>query len=132
MRSESAGTTVSLQNRRKLVVATIDLRAHLIIFVFASFRGDSKMKHSRKSHPPNCRHCGKRFPEPSLETRRQCKMCGKEMARTCIYEHQRWHCPKNKTKNQRTFHKKQCRHCKRFFHEKSLSRHVRTHSKKNK
>ena len=52
------------------------------------------MKRSHPHHPPrSCRHCGKRSPEPSLETRRRCRYCSKEMARQCIYEHQRWHCP---------------------------------------
>ncbi|HIA39036.1 MAG TPA: hypothetical protein EYN86_05990, partial [Planctomycetes bacterium] len=33
-------------------------------------------------HSCACRFCGKRAPEPRLETRRRCPKCKKEMART--------------------------------------------------
>ena len=143
MRAESA---LAIQNTgMKCIVSTINAllrRTHVAVStispvasldrasgVFPAFV--KNMSHSKSQHhPPHCRHCGKRSPEPSLETRRRCKHCGKEMARTCIYEHQKFHCPKNKNKKQRSFRKKQCPQCKRFFHEKSLSRHVRSHSKK--
>ena len=89
---------------------------------------------SRHSHNPHqCKFCGKRAPEPRLETRRTCPYCKKELARQCVYEHMKWHCPKNPhRKKKRTFKKKLCPDCGKKIHEKSFSRHRRSHSKKKK
>lgn len=61
-----------------------------------------------------------------------CPHCGKEFNRTCLYEHMKWHCPRNPAIKKRSFKKKKCAVCKRNFHEKSFSRHVKTHSKQKK
>ena len=84
------------------------------------------------AHPANCKYCGKRSPEPDLTNRRRCNLCGKEMARQCIYEHKKYHCKKNSKKTKRSFKKKKCSICWKSLHEKSMSRHMKTHSKKNK
>ena len=92
------------------------------------------MKRSGQTHHHGhhrCRKCGARTPEPKLD-RRVCKHCKKEFNRTCLYEHQKWHCSKNPHRKTRTFSKKKCPHCKKLIHEKSLSRHVKTHKKKKK
>ena len=87
-------------------------------------------RHSRTHHPSRCKRCGARCLEPKLELRRVCKYCKREFNRTCLYEHQKWHCPKNPNRVKRTFTKKQCPQCKKMIHEKSFSRHVKSHTKK--
>ena len=37
------------------------------------------------------------------------------MARQCVYEHKKWHCPKNPRRLKRTFNKKQCPDCANIF-----------------
>ena len=79
-----------------------------------------------------CKRCGHRTPEPRLETRRACRFCKKEMARQCIYEHEKWHCPQNPNRMSRSFKKKQCPDCGKRIHEKSFARHRRSHRKRSK
>ena len=86
--------------------------------------------HRCAQKPHQCKHCGKRSPEPSLENRRRCHFCSKEMARQCLYEHIRYHCQKNPKRIKRTFKTRKCPDCAKRIHEKSFARHVRSHSKK--
>ena len=64
----------------------------------------SGCKHTQRQ--TSCKKCGHRTPEPRLENRRKCPYCKKEMARQCVYEHKKWHCPKNPRRSKRTFKKK--------------------------
>ena len=94
---------------------------------------DHLEKMTKKRQHLHCRVCGSRSHETSLETRRNCPLCGKEMARTAIYEHMRHACPKNPQRCPKKFSKKQCKICRKFFHEKGLRAHVLSqHSKAKK
>ena len=77
--------------------------------------------HSRHQNKPcRCQKGGARSPEPKLELRRWCKYCKREFNRTCLYEHQRWHCPDNPHRKKRSFTTKKCHHCKKMIHEKKF------------
>ena len=93
--------------------------------------GTDHHHHHEHHRPHQCKRCG-HMKAASLETRRVCKYCNKEMARQCIYEHQRFHCPKSPHRTKRTFTKKKCEVCGKMAHEKSIARHRRSHSKDNK
>ena len=92
-------------------------------------------KHSHhKCASYHCKFCGKRTPERSLETRRRCRFCKKEMARTHVYTHEQYHCPKNPNRKKRSYKTVACPICGKAVHEKYLSKHVQSqhHSRSKK
>ena len=93
-----------------------------------------EMKRSGQTHHHGhrrCRKCGARTPEPKLD-RRVWKHCKNEFNRTCLYEHQKWHCASNPNRKTRSFSKKKCPQCNKSIHEKSFARHMKTHSRKER
>ena len=55
-----------------------------------------------------------------------CLYCGKLLTKKSVYEHERHHCKKNKHRVKRSFSKKQCAVCGKYFHGAGLRAHYAT------
>jgi hypothetical protein len=58
--------------------------------------------------------------------KKDCPHCRKAFSNKGVYEHAKYHCKKNKSRQKRTFSKKACPKCKAALHPKHMSTHLWT------